>query len=108
MESHLTFAESLLLSLNGLVVVFVVLVILSVATIIIAKIVSALVGKGAASSGPAPAAQTAAVTPAAPPPEEDLGDIVAVLQGALSLETGIPVDKLIITSVKSVPDAEQK
>ena len=46
--------------------------------------------------------------PTAPVAEDELGDIVAALQGALSMESGIPVDKLLIKSVKSVPDASDK
>ena len=101
-ESHMSFVQSLLTSLTGLTVVFSVLVILALATIIIAKIVGKLTGTQGT-----PAPQTVpAAAPATPAPveEEDIGDIVAVLQGALSIETGIPVDKLIITSVKSVED----
>lgn len=96
----MSFGESLLTSLTGLAVVFTVLIVLALATIAIAKVVGKLTG---AQSTPASAAPAAA--PATPAPvEEDMGDIVAVLQGALSIETGIPVDKLIITSVKSVED----
>lgn len=100
-ESHMSFVQSLLTSLTGLTVVFSVLVILALATIVIAKIVGKLTGTQGT-----PAPQTVpAAAPATPAPvEEDIGDIVAVLQGALSIETGIPVDKLIITSVKSVED----
>ena len=91
-ESHMSFVQSLLTSLTGLTVVFSVLVILALATIIIAKIVGKLTGTQGT-----PAPQTVpAAAPATPAPvEEDIGDIV---------ETGIPVDKLIITSVKSVED----
>jgi len=100
MLETMSFGESLLTSLTGLAVVFTVLIVLALATIAIAKVVGKLTG---AQSTPASAAPAAA--PATPAPvEEDMGDIVAVLQGALSIETGIPVDKLIITSVKSVED----
>lgn len=100
-ESHMSFVQSLLTSLTGLTVVFSVLVILALATIIIAKIVGKLTGT---QSTPAPQTVPAAAPATPAPVEEDMGDIVAVLQGALSIETGIPVDKLIITSVKSVED----
>ena len=100
-ESHMSFVQSLLTSLTGLTVVFSVLVILALATIIIAKIAGKLTGT---QGTPAPQTVSAAAPATPAPVEEDIGDIVAVLQGALSIETGIPVDKLIITSVKSVED----
>lgn len=102
----MSFGESLLISLTGLTVVFTVLIVLALATIAIAKIVGKLTG---AQSAPvsAPAAAPAA-SPAVPPVEEDLSEVVAVLQGALSMESGIPVDKLMITSVKRVPDTSDK
>ncbi len=98
----MSFGESLLTSLTGLAVVFTVLIVLALATIAIAKVVGKLTG---AQSTPAPAAPAA---PTAPVAEDELGDIVAALQGALSMESGIPVDKLLIKSVKSVPDASDK
>ena len=96
----MSFGESLLISLTGLTVV------LALATIVIAKIIGKLTG---AQSAPvsAPAAAPAS-SPAVPPVEEDLSEVVAVLQGALSMESGIPVDKLMITSVKRVPDTSDK
>ena len=102
----MSFGESLLISLTGLTVVFTVLIVLALATIAIAKIVGELTG---AQSAPvsAPAAAPAAA-PAVLPVEEDLSEVVAVLQGALSMESGIPVDKLMITSVKRVPDTSDK
>lgn len=102
----MSFGESLLISLTGLAVVFTVLIVLALATIAIAKIIGKLTG---AQSAPvsAPAAAPAA-SPAVPPVEEDLSEVVAVLQGALSMESGIPVDKLMITSVKRVPDTSDK
>ena len=102
----MSFGESLLISLTGLTVVFTVLIVLALAIIAIAKIVGKLTG---AQSAPvsAPAAAPAS-SPAAPPVEEDLSEVVAVLQGALSMESGIPVDKLMITSVKRVPDTSDK
>ena len=103
MLETMSFGESLLTSLTGLAVVFTVLIVLALATIAIAKVVGKLTG---AQSTPAPAAPTAA--PTAPVAEDELGDIVAALQGALSMESGIPVDKLLIKSVKSVPDASDK
>ena len=76
------------------------------ATIAIAKVVGKLTG---AQSTPAPAAPAAApAAPKAGAAEEELGDIVAALQGALSMESGIPVDKLVIKSIKSVPGASDK
>ena len=103
----MSFGESLLTSLTGLAVVFTVLIVLALATIAIAKVVGKLTG---AQSTPAPAAPAAApaAAPTAPVAEDELGDIVAALQGALSMESGIPVDKLLIKSVKSVPDASDK
>lgn len=102
----MSFGESLLISLTGLAVVFTVLIVLALATIAIAKIIGKLTG---AQSAPvsAPAAAPAA-SPAVPPVEEDLSEVVAVLQGVLSMESGIPVDKLMITSVKRVPDTSDK
>lgn len=102
----MSFGESLLISLTGLTVVFTVLIVLALATIAIAKIIGKLTG---AQSAPvsAPAAAPAS-SPAVPPVEEDLSEVVAVLQGALSMESGIPVDKLMITSVKRVPDTSDK
>ena len=102
----MSFGESLLISLTGLAVVFTVLIVLALATIAIAKIIGKLTG---AQSAPvsAPAAAPAS-SPAVPPVEEDLSEVVAVLQGALSMESGIPVDKLMITSVKRVPDTSDK
>lgn len=102
----MSFGESLLISLTGLTVVFTVLIVLALATIAIAKIVGKLTG---AQSAPvsAPAAAPAS-SPEVPPVEEDLSEVVAVLQGALSMESGIPVDKLMITSVKRVPDTSDK
>ena len=102
MLETMSFGESLLTSLTGLAVVFTVLIVLALATIAIAKVVGKLTG---AQSTPAPAAPAAA--PAAQQPNDEL-DIVAALQGALSMESGIPVDKLLIKSVKSVPDASDK
>ena len=102
----MSFGESLLISLTGLAVVFTVLIVLALATIAIANIIGKLTG---AQSAPvsAPAAAPAA-SPAVPHVEEDLSEVVAVLQGALSMESGIPVDKLMITSVKRVPDTSDK
>lgn len=102
----MSFGESLLISLTGLTVVFTVLIVLALATIAIAKIIGKLTG---AQSAPvsAPAAAPAS-SPAVPPVEEDLSEVVAVLQGALSMESEIPVDKLMITSVKRVPDTSDK
>ena len=97
--SKLSIATSLLLSLNGLIVVFSVLVILSLATIVIARVIGAT-EKGEAKQTPA----SSAPAQPTPPVEEDLGDVVAVLQGALSMETGIPVDQLEIVSIRSVSD----
>ena len=91
----MSFGESLLISLTGLTVVFTVLIVLALATIAIAKIIGKLTAAPASS-------------PAVPPVEEDLSEVVAVLQGALSMESGIPVDKLMITSVKRVPDTSDK
>ncbi|GEM_PF-1958540 len=107
MLETMSFGESLLTSLTGLAVVFTVLIVLALATIAIAKVVGKLAG---AQNTPAPAAPTAApaVVPMASKTEEDLDDIVAALQGALSMESGIPVDRLVIKSVKSVPDASDK
>ena len=102
MLETMSFGESLLTSLTGLAVVFTVLIVLALATIAIAKVVGKLTG---AQSTPAPAAPAAAKAGAA---EEELGDIVAALQGALSMESGIPVDKLVIKSIKSVPGASDK
>lgn len=107
-ESQLSFAQSLFISLNGLIVVFSVLVILSLATIVIAKIVSV------ATSGNERASVTKQVISDVPasrsvpdtPSEDEMGDVLAVLQGALSMETGIPIDKLIITSVTSCHDGQ--
>lgn len=106
-DSRLSFGQSLMLSLNGLIVVFTVLVILALATILIARIIGAFEKqKPAPAPVSAPAVSAPAAAPAAPA-EEDLGDVVAVLQGALSLETGIPVDQLEIVSIRSVPDSKQ-
>lgn len=102
----MSFGESLLTSLTGLAVVFTVLIVLALATIAIAKVVGKLTG---ALSTPAPAAPAAApAAPKAGAAEEELGDIVAALQGALSMESGIPVGKLVIKSIKSVPGASDK
>lgn len=102
----MSFGESLLTSLTGLAVVFTVLIVLALTTIAIAKVVGKLTG---AQSTPAPAAPAAApAAPKAGAAEEELGDIVAALQGALSMESGIPVDKLVIKSIKSVPGASDK
>lgn len=98
----MSFGESLLTSLTGLAVVFTVLIVLALATIAIAKVVGKLTGAQSTPASAAPAAPTAPVA------EDELGDIVAALQGALSMESGIPVDKLLIKSVKSVPDASDK
>ena len=103
MLETMSFGESLLTSLTGLAVVFTVLIVLALATIAIAKVVGKLTG---AQSTPAAAAPPAA--PKAGAAEEELGDIVAALQGALSMESGIPVDKLVIKSIKSVPGASDK
>lgn len=84
-------------SLTGLIVVFTVLVVLALATILIARAIEA-VSRRPLEARPV---QTAAVCPE---PVEELGDVVAVLQGALSLETGIPVDMLTISSIKSLSD----
>ena len=102
----MSFGESLLISLTGLAVVFTVLIVLALATIAIAKIIGKLTGPQSAPVS-APAAAPAA-SPAVPPVEEDLSEVVAVLQGALSMESGIPVDKLMITSVKRVSDTSDK
>ena len=99
MLETMSFGESLLTSLTGLAVVFTVLIVLALATIAIAKVVGKLTGT---QSTPAPAAPKAGAA------EEELGDIVAALQGALSMESGIPVDKLVIKSIKSVPGASDK
>lgn len=102
MTETLSFGESLLTSLTGLTVVFAVLVILALATIVIAKVINrfAVLHSTPAAAAPAVASSTVVQSKA----EEDLGDIVAVLQGAISMESGIPVDKLVITSIKSVPE----
>ena len=92
MLETMSFGESLLTSLTGLAVVFTVLIVLALATIAIAKVVGKLTG---AQSTPAPAAarRRTGRRPTAPVAEDELGDIVAALQGALSMESGIPVDK---------------
>ncbi len=102
MTDSLSFGESLMTSLTGLTVVFSVLVILALATIVIAKMVNKFVAPHSTpvAAGPAVAAAPVVQSKA----EEDLSDVVAVLQGAISMESGIPVDKLVITSIKSVPD----
>ena len=101
MTETMSFGESLLESLTGLTVVFIVLIILAVATIVIAKIVGMISGT---EKTPAPQTVHAAAPMTPAPVKENIGDVVAALQGSLSIETGIPVDKLIITSVKSVED----
>lgn len=102
MVDSLSFGESLMTSLTGITVVFSVLVILALATIVIAKVVSmfAKTHNTPVAAGPAVASAPVVQSDA----EEDLSDVVAVLQGAVSMESGIPVDKLVITSIKSVPD----
>lgn len=105
--SRMSVSTSLLLSLNGLIVVFSVLVILALATIVIARVIG-FFEKQKAPSVPAPVQTSAPVlTPVSDHVEEDLGDVVAVLQGALSMETGIPVDQLEIVSIRSVTDSKQ-
>lgn len=106
MLETMSFGESLLTSLTGLAVVFTVLIVLALATIAIAKVVGKLTGAQSTPALAAPAAAPAA--PKAGAAEEELGDIVAALQGALSMESGIPVDKLVIKSIKSVPGASDK
>lgn len=106
MLETMSFGESLLTSLTGLAVVFTVLIVLALATIAIAKVVGKLTGAQSTPAAAAPAAAPAA--PKAGAAEEELGDIVAALQGALSMESGIPVDKLVIKSIKSVPGASDK
>ncbi len=103
LESKLALSVSLLLSLNGIIVVFSILVILALATIIIARIIRTFEKKKVPQS-PAPTltpTHTPLVALSSTPSEEELGDIVAVLQGALSMESGIPVDQFEIVSVRS-------
>lgn len=107
-EGSLPLSTSLLLSINGLVVVFTVLVTLALATILIARVIGIFKKPtpAAAESVPAPAA-TQPTAGASAPAEEDISDIIAVLQGALSLESGIPVDQLEVVSVRCVTNSEQ-
>lgn len=102
MVDSLSFGESLMTSLTGITVVFSVLVILALATIVIAKVVSMFAKTHSTPVAAGPAVASAPVVQS--DAEEDLSDVVAVLQGAVSMESGIPVDKLVITSIKSVPD----
>ena len=98
MINNLTFADSLLVSVNGLVVVFTILVILAFSTLLIAKVLNCSSRREKAPV-PATAAVTTVVADIVNEPEEDMGDILAVLQGAISMESGIPVDQFMVKSV---------
>ncbi len=106
MLETMSFGESLLTSLTGLAVVFTVLIVLALATIAIAH--RALDAGRHVGDIPKGGRLLQTVDPKAGAAEEELGDIVAALQGALSMESGIPVDKLVIKSIKSVPGASDK
>ena len=100
--------ESLLTSLTGLVVVFSILIILALATILIAKIMGLMKRPGSAVPPAAKADVKSAAAPASVPADdaEEFNEVLAVLHGALSLASGIPVDQMVITSVRTVSDPQ--
>lgn len=110
-DSPLSFGQSILTSLSGLILVFAVLAALAVATLVIAKILEnmALPGAGKSARFPAdtpPPASTPAPSAAgtmAPEETDCTGEVVAVLHGALSMASGIPIDQMAIVSITSRP-----
>lgn len=109
LESKLSLSTSLLLSFNGLVVVFTILVVLALATIVIARLIRVFqkaTPAVASASASAPAVTKSEVSNPVSA-DDNVSDVIAVLQGALSLESGIPVDQLEVVSIHCVSNPEQ-
>ena len=86
--------ESLLISLLGITVVFMVLVVLDLAVMVISKIVRLLTGGAAAQTKAAPA--KAAVS------AEGDSELLAILASAISDDLGITPDQLRIKSIRQI------
>lgn len=110
-DSRLSFGQSILTSLSGLILVFAVLAVLAAATLVIAKILDKITlsdaGKTARSPAdtPPPASTPApsAASVMAPEETDPTGEVVAALHGALSMASGIPIDQMAIVSITSRP-----
>lgn len=110
-DSRLSFGQSVLTSLSGLILVFAVLAALAVATLVIAKLLDEMTLPGAGKSARSPAdtplsASTPVLSAAstmAPEETDFTGEVVAVLHGALSMASGIPIDQMAIVSITSRP-----
>ena len=89
----MTLGESLIISALGIATVFVCLIVLSLAIMTFSKLFSAVGNE----KKPAPAAAPAA--PAAPAFDEES---YAAVIAAVSEETGLPLDKFQITSIKEI------
>lgn len=98
-NGDLSFGESVLTSLSGVILVFAILAVLAAATLLVARFLNRLMP-----SRPQQAAQLSAVPDSASTvqPVSDTSEVVAVLHGALSMASGIPVDQMAIVSVTSI------
>lgn len=100
-DRGLGIGESVLMSLSGIILVFTILAVLAAATLLAARLLSRLAPVDSRDPAQRPAAASPA--PAIPPPDEaeDPGEVLAVLHGALSMASGIPIDQMVIVSVTS-------
>lgn len=104
----LSLGEALLISLAGFTVVLVMLALLAVATTSISKIINVMFADKSVPRQPNSAPAAAIVEePSMPTSTEDEGEVLALLHGALSLASGIPVDQMAVVSVTSVSDPEK-
>ncbi len=88
----MTLGESLIISMLGIATVFTCLIVLSLAIMLFSRIFS--LAEGGSKKAPAPAA-----APAAPAFDEES---YAAIIAAVSEETGLPLDKFQITSIKEL------
>lgn len=105
-NGSLSFGQCVLTSLSGMALVFAILAALALATLAIARLLGAMAAlgskRGAAAPPPDPSEPAAAVLEE----EDELGEVVAVLHGALSMASGIPIDQMAIVSITSLPPPE--
>lgn len=93
-QSTMSIPESLMISLIGIVVVFLALVVLAIAILVISAVVRGLVGGEKKAPAKAPAA--AAVN------DEKDKELMAVLTSVIAEDTGLPTNQLKITAVKEI------
>ena len=106
LNNTLSFLESFQISITGLLVVFLVLLLLAAAIMasgrIIGIIMNTLTGDVSGQDGETPAPGPAANADASDD-EQDM-EILALLHGAISMESGLPADSFKILSIRECPD----